>query len=133
MKMYLAQTKILFTCKVILFFYLIINSAVAISETKSVQVVDTYMKSLIIGDLTTIEGCLGQEMIMQFENILTDKNYSNFLAERYNGATYVVLSEEVTQNGIKEVDVEITFSYGGTMTKRFLVDHQNKIIDEVNL
>ena len=103
------------------------------AETTAAAVVDRYMRSLFSGDIESIQQCLAKSFQERRKNTFKDPGYANFLINRYDGATYRILNQAEQKNGRTTVDVEITYRSGDTMVVRLLLDHQNKIVDEILL
>ena len=103
----------------------------AIAQTTAISVVDRYMHGLFAGDVATIRNCLDDQFQVRRKNTLNDPTYAAFLIDRYDGATYRILDQAEQKNGRTSVDVEITDKKKEGMVIRLLLDHQNKIVDEM--
>ena len=110
---------------------LIVNPSAA--ESKASETVASYMQALFSGDIATLETCLGKDLRERRKAALNDPDYARFLADRYENARYRILGMQNRQNGLTAVDVEITFGSAEKMTVRFILDHQDKIIDEISI
>jgi hypothetical protein len=120
-------------CSILVLIVLSSFSDSAVSQTKAQDIVDFYMRSLIAGDIENIQQCLGKDLQKRRENTFKDPTYSNFLLDRYDGATYRIVQNIARPNGSNIVDVEITFKTIEKLMIRLLLDSRNKIIDEIIL
>ena len=100
------------------------------AETTAAAVVDRYMRSLFSGDIESIQQCLAKSFQERRKNTFKDPGYTNFLINRYDGATYRILNSVERKNGSEVVDVEIVFPSSDKLKIRLLLNHLHKIIDE---
>lgn len=111
--------------------FLMVNSIAAQSE--AVDVIDRYMSAVFSGNIEIIKQCLGKDLQQGRKNTFKDPTYSDFLINRYDGATYQVVQNRELKSGSKSVDVKITFQNNSKMIIRLILDRNNKIIDEAIL
>jgi hypothetical protein len=117
----------------VVFSCLLLNTGAAGAQTGVRGTVERYMNALFAGNIDTLNQCLGKDFRQRHRNTFKDPTYSNYLINRYNGATFRIIRNQDRKDGKKIADVAITFKDSSTMTIRLLLNEGNQIIDEVLL